>query len=67
MLGSQSELPKDKAFLLMHSRHATNLYDPKIERIFKIPGTLFEIILSNHFNPQINAWPEPKALYENFL
>ena len=45
LLGSKSEWPKDQPVLLMHSRHARNLYDPKIKRIFEIAWTLFEIIL----------------------
>ena len=32
----QSEWPKEKSFLLMHSRHTRNLYDPKIQIIFEI-------------------------------
>ena len=35
----------------MHSRHARNLYDSKIKRIFEIVWTLFEIILFIHFYP----------------
>ena len=46
-LGCQSEWPKDKPFLLMHSRHFRNLYDSKI--IFEIAWMLFEIILFIHF------------------
>ena len=48
---SQYEWSKDKPFLLMHSRHARNLYEPKIKRIFEIAWTLFEIILFIHFYP----------------
>ena len=40
---SQSECPKDKPFLLTHSRHARNSYDPKLKRIFQIPWSFFEI------------------------
>ena len=49
LLGSQFVWPKDKPFLLIHSRHARNLYNPKIKRIFEIVWTLFEIILFIHF------------------
>jgi hypothetical protein len=35
----------------MHSRHARNLYNPKIKIIFEIAWTLFEIILFIHFYP----------------
>ena len=46
----QSEWPKDKPFLLMHSRHARNLYNSKIKIIFEIAWTLFEIILFIHLD-----------------
>ena len=36
LLGSGSEWPKDQALLLTHSRHARNLFDPKIKRFFEI-------------------------------
>ena len=49
LLVCQSEWPRDKPFLLMHSRHARNFYNPKIKRIFEIAWTLFEIILFIHF------------------
>ena len=49
LIGCQSEWPKDKPFLLMHSRHARNLYNPKIKIFFEIAWTLFEIILFIHF------------------
>ena len=55
LLGSQSEWPKDKPFLLMHSRHARNLYDPKINIIFEIVWTLFEIILFIHLNKHLDG------------
>ena len=48
---SQSEWPKDKPFLLRHSRHARNFHDPKIKRIFEIAWTVFEIIQFIHFYP----------------
>ena len=38
-------------FLLMHSRHARNLYNPKTKIIFEIAWTLFKIILFIHFYP----------------
>ena len=34
LLGSQSEWPKDRPFLLMHSRHARSLNDSNIKNIF---------------------------------
>ena len=34
----------------MHSRHARNLFDPKIKIIFEIAWALFEIILFIHLN-----------------
>ena len=46
---SQSEWPKDKPFLLTHSRRARNFYDPKIIGIFEIAWTVFEIIQFIHF------------------
>ena len=42
-------LKDQKPFLLMHSRHARNLYNSKIKMIFEIAWTLFEIILFIHF------------------
>ena len=36
---------------MMHSRHARNLCDPKIKRIFEIVWMLFEIILFIYFYP----------------
>ena len=66
LLGCQFEWPKDKPFLLMHSRHARNyLYDPKIKRIFEIVWDDFEIILFIHL--KISTWTEPEALYESIL
>ena len=50
-LRCQSEWPKDKPFLLVHSRHARNLYNSKRKRIFEIAWTLFEIIPFFHFYP----------------
>ena len=47
-------MTKDKPFLLMQSRHARKLYDPKIKRIFEIAWTLFKIILFIHFYPLKN-------------
>ena len=55
LLGCQLEWPKDKLFLLMHSRHARNLYDPKIKIIFEIAWTLFEIILFIHLNKHLDG------------
>ncbi len=43
LLESQSEWPKDKPFLLMHSRHARNSYDSKIKNKFQIVWSFFEI------------------------
>ena len=51
LLVCQYEWPKDKPFLLMHSRLARNSYDPKMKIIFEIAWTLFEIILFIHFYP----------------
>ena len=51
LLGCQSQWPKDKPFLLMHSRHARNLYNSKIKIIFETPRMVFEIILFIHFYP----------------
>ena len=47
LLGCQSEWPKDKPFLLMHSMHARNSYNSKIEIISEI--TLF-IHLNKHLD-----------------
>ena len=44
-------MTKRKLFLLMHSRHARNLYDPKMKIIFEIMRADFEKILSIHFYP----------------
>jgi hypothetical protein len=55
LLGSHSEWPKDKPFLLMHSRHATNLYNPKIKIIFEIAWMLFEITLFIHINKHLDG------------
>ena len=49
LLVCHSEWPKDKPFLLMHSRDGKNWYDSKIKRIFEIMWTHFEIILFIHF------------------
>ena len=49
LLISQSEWPNDKPFLLMHSRHARNSYNPKIRRIFEIAWSFFEIFPSIRF------------------
>ena len=35
-LGCQSEYPKDKPFLLMHSRHVKNLHNSKIKIIIEV-------------------------------
>ena len=48
---SGSAWPFDQAYLLMHSRYARNLYDPKIKRIFEIAHVDFEIIIFIHFYP----------------
>jgi len=44
-------MTKRKPFLLMHSRHARNLYDCKMKIMFEIAWTLFETILFIHFYP----------------
>ena len=38
LLGCQSEWPKDKPFILMHSRHARNLYHSKKKEFLKSRG-----------------------------
>ena len=53
---SQSEWPKHKPFLLMHSRHGRISYDPKIKRFFQIAWRIFEIILFIRFEI---AWTGP--------
>ena len=64
----QSEWPKDKPFLLMHSRLAKNLWDPKMKRIFEIAWSLFEIILFIHFYPlkQALGRSEEHSLKKNY-
>ena len=52
----QSEIPKDKPFLLKHSSLNRNLYNSKIKRIFEIVWTLVEIIhgLLNRWTLQLD-------------
>ena len=64
LLVCHSEWPKDKPFLLMHSRHARNLYDSKIKIIFETVWTLFKIILFIHFYPLKKAPGQSQKLYD---
>ena len=63
----QSEWPKDKPFLLMHSRHARNLYNSKIKIIFEIAWTLFEIILFIHLDRARSTYENQKFFGPNVL
>ena len=55
LLVCQSEWPRDKPFLLMHSSYVRNFYNIKIKRIFEIAWTLFEIILFIHLNKHLDG------------
>ena len=50
-----SKWPKDIPFLLMYSRHASNLYDSKIKIVFEIAWTLFAIILFSNLNKHLDG------------
>ena len=60
LLGCQSEWPKDKSFLLMHSRHSRNLYDPKIKRIF---DTFWDSPIYPLLFTYISTWRELKFIW----
>ena len=65
LLGSGSEWPKDRAYLLMQSRYARNLYKRKMKRIFEITSAHFEIILFIHLNNQLDR--ARSTLWINFI